>query len=283
MSARSVCSGCLTFGLVTVPVKVYTAASSESISFNYLTPTSVAAGTPRKAAMPLIDPDNGEKIDRASCPRGYEHMKDQFVVFSAEEIKALDAVKNNCIEISEFVEIKEIDFVQVEDSYYLKPDKGGDKGYKLLANVMKEKGRVAIAQWVYRGKEHLALIRPYKGGLILHRLYYSNEVRDFEDNCAVVNISDVENQVAAMLIDKHTKPMFDVKQYHDQHIDRVMAAVETKKAGGNVVFAAAPVVQSNDMLAAMQAMLAGESVTQPAAPEVTPEKPKKAKGKKHVN
>jgi len=256
MAARAVCSGSITFGLVTVPVKLYTAASSESVSFNFISPSSVGKGkTLKKARMPLLDAVNGKEIDRSTCPRGYEYAKGEFVVFSAEEIKKLEATKNSCIEIQEFAEISAVDLIQVEKSYYVKPDKGGDKGYKLLSQVMKEKSVAAIASWTYKGKERLVMVRDYKGGLLLHQLYYVNEVRDFDDNCAAVSLSEPELDIASQLIDQHTTGALDLSKYRDVHVDRVMKAVDQKKAGGEVNIETAAAASSLGTLEAMQAML----------------------------
>lgn len=257
MAARAASSGALTFGLVTVPVKLYTAASGESVKFNFIAPSSVGKGkTLQRAEMPLLDPISGEKINRSTCPKGYEFAKGEYVLFNPEEINKLDAAKNSCIEIKEFVETSSVDLVHIEKSYYLKPDKGGDKGYRLLSQVMKDKGVSAIATWVSRGKENLVMVRPYRNGLVLHQLYYVNEVRDFENNCAVVELSDAEFNIAGQLIEQHMSPKLDLSQYRDKYIDRVLEAVEQKKAGGEINIESAASTSSLDTLAAMQAMLA---------------------------
>ncbi|HUS89510.1 MAG TPA: Ku protein, partial [Desulfosporosinus sp.] len=222
--------------------------------------------------MPLLDPDTNEEVSRSTCPKGYECAKGEFIVFTPEEIKSLDAVKNNCIEIQEFVEAASVDLIHIEKSYYVKPDKGGDKGYKLLSQVMKDKNVAAIATWVSRGKEHLVMVRSYRGGLLMHQLYYKNEVRDFEDNCAAVTISDVETKIAGQLIAQHTTGALDVSKYRDHYIDRVLAAVEQKKAGGEINIETTAPGSALDTLAAMQAMLDGNTDVPPV-----PEKPKKTK------
>jgi len=280
MAARAVSSGVLTFGLVTVPIKLYTAASGEAVKFNYIAPSSVGKGkTLKKTQMPLLDPDTGEKVDRSTCPKGYEYAKGEYVIFTPEEINSLDAGKNNCIEIQEFVETDSVDLIQIEKSYYVKPDKGGDKGYKLLSQVMKDKGVAAVATWVSRGKEHLVMVRPYKGGLLMHQMYYVNEVRDFEDNCAVVAISDAETAIAGQLVAQHTTGAVDLSKYRDGHIDRVMQAVEQKKKGGEINIESTTPGSSLDTLAAMQAMLSGsepeKSEKKKAPKKKAPKKTKK--------
>jgi len=253
MAARAVASGTLSLGLVTVPVKLYTAASSEQIRFNMIAPSG------QKCKMPLLDPETDEEVSRSEAARGYEYEKGKFVFFTAEEIKALEAEKTGAIEIEEFVELESIDLVQIEKSYYVKPDKGGDKGFKLFSAILEEKKKVAIATWVSRGKEQLVAIRPYKGGLILHQLYFSHEVRDYDDNCAKVDISDAEFKVARQIMKKYDKGTFDIKKYRDRYADRVMEVVSQKKNGEQVVIASPEAKQGpSDLFAALQATLDAE-------------------------
>ena len=176
MPARAISSGTLSFGLVSIPFKMYTAASAEGVKFHQL---HEKCGN--RIKYQVYCPTDDEVIERSSLVKGYEYAKGQYVRFEADELKALEEEKTHNLEIIEFVPLDSVDFVYVEKSYYLGPDKGGHKAYRLLAQAMNDTGRVALGHYVARGKSHLVVIRPYKDGLILHQVFYSNEVRDFGD------------------------------------------------------------------------------------------------------
>lgn len=269
MSARAAASGSISFGMVSVPVKFYTSASNEAVSFRMITPN----GNPIK--QKYIDPIDGKEYAFADCKKGYEVEPGKFVIFSQEEIKALESGgAKGCCSIEQFVPIDSVDLVQVESSYYLKPDKGGDKAFKLLASAMEAKSAAAVGQWTNRGKDHLVVIRPYKGGMILHTLYYKNEVRDYEDNCAVLPISDAERQMTGQLIDMLSVAAFDPSQYHDGFTSRVMAAVEAKRLNpeSQVTVANATATAPMDLFAALKASL-GTGLVAPASEPVVDKKP----------
>lgn len=182
MAARAAASGSISFGMVSIPVKYYIAASAEGISFRMITPN----GNPIK--QKYIDPEDGKELSQSDCQKGFEYEK-----------------------------------------------KGGDKAFKLLSNVMEMKNKAAVGQWTNRGRDHLVIVRPYKGGLILHTLFYKNEVRDYDDNCAVLPISDAEMNMASQLIDQLSVNVFDPNQYHDGFTQRVMNAVEKKRIKSNQI------------------------------------------------
>ena len=266
MAARASASGAITFGLVRVPVKMYTAASTESISFKTISPE----GNPIR--QKLVDSVSGTEYTQAQCSKGYEVEKNQYVVFSKEEVQKLeaDAAGKGNVAVSCFVPEETVDFVHVEKSYYLKPDKGGDAAFKLIAGALARNNLCVIGSWTNRGKEHLVQVRPYKGGMILHTLYYSNEVRDYDDNCANIQISGVEEVMADQLIKSLTKPAFDPKLYRDHYTDRVMEAVETKRSGGTVQTIESQKPASMNLFDALKASLSGnvtdEIETAPAKP-----------------
>src|SRR5690606_38983322 len=176
MPARAISSGTISFGLVSIPVKLFTATSSQQVRFNML-----HAETKSRVKQQYILPGSGEVVDRKSLVKGYEYARGQFVVFSEEDLQKLEAEKSSSIDIVEFVPLDSVDLVQVEKTYYLGPDKGGDKAYRLLSESMRETGKVAVGRWAARGKEQLVLIRPYRDGLILHQMFYANEVRAFDE------------------------------------------------------------------------------------------------------
>ena len=287
MAARAIASGVISFGLVSIPVKLYTAASSEQARFNML---DARHGV--RIKQQYISSADGKVLDKTEIIKGYEYARDQFVTFTDEELKALEADRSNHIEIVEFVPISTFDFLQIEKTYYLGADKGGDKAYRLLAESMQRKDKVAVGRWAARGKEQLVLIRPYKDGLVVHQLYYANEVRSFEevDDTAKFTFSDKERDLAERLIDQLSTDEFSPSQYHDDYADRVRAAVDQKVAGQQIVVSAeAPRAQIIDLFEALKKSIAeakkpsaeGKKASEEEAP-MAPSPVKKAEpGKSH--
>jgi DNA end-binding protein Ku len=286
MPSRAIASGVISFGLVSIPVKLYTSASSEQVRFNMLDSRHGV-----RVKQQYYSPADNKVLDKTDIIKGYEYARDQFVTFTEEELKALEADRSNHIEIVEFVPIGTFDFVQIEKTYYLGADKGGDKAYRLLSSAMKQKDRVAVGRWAARGKEQLVLVRPYKEGLILHQLYYSNEVRSFEeaDDTAKVSFSDKELDLAERLIDQLSEDQFSPEKYKDDYADRVRAVVDQKVAGKEVVMAAeAPRAQIIDLFEALKRSIAdakkpgGKSAEKSDEAVMTPRPVKKAEPRKHA-
>jgi DNA end-binding protein Ku len=290
MAARAVLSGTISFGLVSIPVKFFTAAASEQVSFNML--HKKCGG---RLKMQFYCPTDNEVVERSDTFKGYEYAKGQYVTFSEEELKALEADRSSSVEITEFVPVESVDLVQVEKSYYLGPDKGGDKAYRLLGEAMRARGRVAVGRYAARGKEQVVLIRPYdKDGLILHQLYYANEVRAFSevDTGATFSFSDKERELAEKLIEELGSDAFDATKYSDSFSERVRAAVDEKVAGKEITIAPeAPKAQIIDLFEALKKSLAdvqekggpmaGPKKAEPKADvEAEPAPKKKARGKK---
>ena len=280
MAARAISSGTISFGLVAIPVKLFTAASSQQVRFNML--HEKCGG---RVKQQYFCPVDEEIVERGDMVKGYEYSRGQYVLFKDEELKALEAERSNSIEITEFVPLSSVDFVQVEKSYYLGPDKGGDKPYRLLSQCMTEKGVVAVGRWSSRGKEQLVLVRPYgDDGLLLHQLYYENEVRQFDDIDlgARFDFSDVERELALKLIDQLSTEEFDPGKYSDGYEERVRTAVEQKVSGQEVTVAPeAPKVQIIDLFEALKKSLA-DAQNDEAKPIKPPKKaaPKKAASKR---
>jgi len=254
VAPRAVSSGTISFGLVSIPVKLFTAASSEQVSFNML---HKKCGT--RVKMQFICPTDNEVVERSDTTKGFEYARGQYVLFSEEELKAMEAERDNSIEITEFVPLASVDFVQVEKSYYLGPDKGGDKAYRLLSEAMKGKDRVAVGRWAARGKEQLVLVRPYgESGLILHQLYYAPEVRAFDeiDTGAKLSFSGKELELADRLIEQLSTDEFEAEKYEDSYSERVRQAVEQKVQGQEVTVAPeAPKAQIIDLFEALKKSL----------------------------
>lgn len=269
MPARAVASGVISFGLVSIPVKLYTAASSEQVRFNMLDSRHGV-----RIKQQYYSPVDNKVLEKEEIIKGFEYARDQFVTFTEEELKTLEADRSNHMEIVEFVPISTFDFVQIEKTYYLGADKGGDKAYRLLSEAMRAKEKVAVGRWAARGKEQLVLIRPYKDGLILHQLYYANEVRAFDEanDSATFTFSEKERELAERLIDQLSSDEFEAEKYKDDYADRVRAAVEQKVAGKEVVVSAeAPRAQIIDLFEALK-----KSIAEAKKPPQAEPKPKKA-------
>jgi DNA end-binding protein Ku len=254
MPARAIASGVISFGLVSIPVKLYTAASSEQVRFNMLDSRHGV-----RIKQQYISSADGKVLDKNEIIKGYEYARDQFVTFTDEELKALEADRSNHVEIVEFVPLETFDFIQIEKTYYLGADKGGDKAYRLLSESMDRKDRVAVGRWAARGKEQLVLLRPYKDGMVMHQLYYADEVRSFEevDDTAKFTFSDKERELAERLIDQLSTDEFRPTEFHDDYADRVRAAVDQKVAGQQIVVAAeAPRAQIIDLFEALKKSIA---------------------------
>jgi DNA end-binding protein Ku len=233
MPPHSIGSGTLSFGLVSIPVRLFSSSnSSAGISFNLL--HEKCGG---RIKQQQLCPACNEVLDRSQLVKGYEFAKDQYVRFNDEELKKLESAANSSIDINEFVPIDQVDPIYFERSYFLGPDKGGDKAYRLLCDAMKKSGRVALAKYVMRGKENLVLIRPVQDGLMLHTMLFADEVRDFSeiDKGKGATIKPGEMDLAVRLIDELANDKFQPEQYHDEYRDRVMAVVEQKVEGKEIV------------------------------------------------
>src|SRR2546427_5249370 len=212
MAPHSIGSGTISFGLVSIPVRLYTAASSASVSFNLL-----HAKCGSRIKQQTFCPVCNEVVDRASLVRGYEFAKDQYVRMTDDELKALEGEASKVIDIAEFVPLESVDPIYFEKTYFLGPDKGGDKAYRLLAEAMAKTDRGALATFVMRIKESLVLIRPAQGGLMLHTMYFADEVRDFGevDKGEAATIKEGELELAVRLIAELSHEAFKPEQYQD--------------------------------------------------------------------
>jgi DNA end-binding protein Ku len=243
---RSTNSGTISFGLVSIPVKFYTSASSQGVAFNLLTPKGG-----NRVQQKNFDSVTGEEVTFADCDKGYEVAKGEYVRFTKDELKSLEAeCEAKAIDITEFIPVASFDPIAIEKTYYLGPDKGADKGYVLLSQAMTESGRVAVAQWNSRGKEHLVVIRPYKEGLVLHQMFYANEIRDFSEIEVALRqpISPQEHKMALKLLSTLSSDEFDPSQYEDSYTARVKKAVEDKLSGGTIKAAPADAVKVGSIL-----------------------------------
>jgi DNA end-binding protein Ku len=193
-------------------------------------------------------------VEREDLVRGFQHAKDQYVPITEEELESLEADANKSIDLKEFIPLASMDPVYFENTHYLGADKGGEKPYRLLADAMAKSGRVAIAELVSRGKEQLVLIRPYKNGLVLHTLYYWNEVRDFKQvpKGENVKVSQQELELGVDLIDKLSAE--DPENYKDEYRIRVLAMLDEKSKGKEVTIAAPPPERGGKVVNIMEAL-----------------------------
>ncbi|MBK8217449.1 MAG: Ku protein [Myxococcales bacterium] len=261
MAARAIASGTISFGLVSIPIKLYTAASPKGVSFNML---HAKCGSRMK--QQYLCPIDDEVVDRKDMVKGYEHTKDSYVRFTEEEIKALEAERSNQLELLEFVPSDTVDFVSIEKTYYLGPDKGGDRAYALLSQSLERAGRMAVGKLSQRGKENLVLVRPYKKGLVLHEVYYADEVRAFDEveTGGSFDFKPIELELADKLIEQLAQDRFEPSRFRDEYAARVLAAVEQKIAGNEVTVAEeAPKAQIIDLLEALKRSVAATMSTAP--------------------
>jgi DNA end-binding protein Ku len=257
MPPRSIGSGTISFGLVSIPIRLFVATHSEQPSFNLIHQTCGS-----RIRQQVFCPRCERSVERGELVKGYAVAKDQYVTFGADELKALETAASSAIEIQEFVPLADVDPVFFASSHYLGPDKGGEKAYRLLAQSMRETGRVALAQHVSRGKEHLVLIRPFADGLTLHTLYYADEIRPFDeiDRGGEVTVRDGERELATRLISELSAERFDASGYRDHYRDRLDEAVTRKVEGQETVAATAATEAPRviDLMEALKQSLASE-------------------------
>ena len=264
MPAHAIGSGTISFGLVSIPIKLYTAAASQAVSFNLL-----HAKCGSRIKQQTFCPTCNETVERAALVRGYEFAKDQYARVTDEELKALEGEASKIIDIAEFVPLKSVDPIYFEKTYYLGPDKGGDKAYRLLADAMAKHERVALAKFVMRGKESLVLVRAAQGGLMLHTMYFADEVRSFGeiDRGESAKIKAGELELALQLIDGLASEAFEPGRYADEYRQRVLDLVN-RKVEGREVTAVGPQVQRAqviDLMEALKQSLAKRMAARPAA------------------
>ncbi len=256
MAARPIGSATVSFGLVSIPVSIYSASQSASdVSFNVL-----HKGCGARLKQQYVCSKDGSVVPREETVKGYEYAKGQYVLFSAEELKALEEKSTQTVDITEFVPAEKIDPVWFDKSYYLGPDKGGDRAYRLLAKAMQETKRWAIATYAARGKQYLVLVRPLAGGgLVMQQLHYADEVRPFaEVGVPDGEVKDAELKLAVQLTEQVASPAFRPERYEDEAKKRVLELIERKVAGQEVVVAPEeePKGQIVDLMEALKASLA---------------------------
>jgi DNA end-binding protein Ku len=269
--ARPIAGATISFGLVSIPVRLYPATQSKAgVSFNLL---HKKCGSRLK--QQYVCPRDGEQVSRDDMVKGYEFSKDQYVTFTPEELKSLEEKATQSIDIDAFVPLSAIDPIYFERPYYLGPEKGGDKAYRLLTEAMQETGRAALARYAARGKQYLVMLRPSSDGraLILQELLYADEVRPMSE----VPLPDgeareAELKLAKQLIDQIASETFEPSKYHDEVRERIQADIE-RKVQGHDISESAPAPEPAriiDLMAALKASLGKGAGKPEAAPEAAP-------------
>jgi len=273
MAARSIGSGTISFGLVSIPVKLFSATQSQAaISFNLL--HSKCKG--RLKQQYICPRDENQIVERNDMVKGYEVSKDQYVTFTPEELKALEEKASQQIEISEFVPTDKIDPVFFDKAYYLGPEKGADRAYRLLSEAMRATGRTALARYAARGKQYLVQLRPIEGGgLVMQQLMYSDEVRPFSEvEVPQGEVKPAELELAKQIIQQIAEDDFKPEKYEDDVKKRIQEQIQRKVEGQEIDLTPAeqPRTQVIDLMEALKASLAarGEQASEPVGEDRKP-------------
>jgi DNA end-binding protein Ku len=260
MPARSIANATISFGLVSVPVNLYSSAESKaSVSFNML---HKKCGSRLKQQYTC--PKDNEVVTRDETVKGYEFAKDRYVILSAEELKALEEKATSTIDVIEFVPLAKVDREYLDRVYYLGPDKGGDRAYRLLVAALQETGRAALGQYAARGQQHLVLLRPRNGVLVMEQLHYADEVRSpAEVPIPEGEVKPAELALAKQLIEQTANDTFEPEKYRDTVRERVMEMINRKVDGQDITAEATPEGGGTKIIDLMEALKASLSAPKP--------------------
>ena len=251
---RAMWSGAISFGLVNIPIKLFTAVNRKSVSFNQIDTRTGARIQYRK-----VSAADGEEVPSEEIAKGYQLSSGEYVLVGDDELAALDPTATRSIDIEQFVDLDEIDPVYYDAAYYVAPDKAARKPYALLTRAMEEQNKVAIARFVMRSKQYLAALRPKDGVLVMSTMVYADELNDPDqlvdgDDVSDVDVSDRELTMATQLVESLTEP-FEPERYEDTYRNQVLELIDRKAAGEEVVAAPTPVAEDKvvDLMAALEA------------------------------
>lgn len=278
MAARSIASLTLSFGLVSIPVKLYSATeSAASVRFNLL------AKDGSRVKQQYVSEKDQAVVPRSEMVKGYEFEKDRFVLFTPEELKALEEGTSHSIDIVSFIPEKAIDPIFYDKAYLLAPDKRGGKPYALLREAMKKSGRCALAKWSWKSRQYVVQVRAVEDGLVLQQLLYADEVRSLKElDIEPVTVSPAELQLALQLIDQISEDAYDPGQFEDEEKKRILAAIDEKISGKQIVASTRDeepgTGQVIDLMDALRASIgrrpgavpAGKGIAKTASAKVTP-------------
>jgi len=275
MAARSIGSLTISFGLVAIPVKLYTATQSAGrISFNLL---HSKCGSRLKQQYVCLKEE--VVVERDEIVKGYEFAKDQYVMFSPEEIKALEEAGSQAIDVTEFVPVESIDPIYFERTYYLAPDKGGQKPYALFTKALQDSKRVAVGRWAARGQEHIVALRPLDGVMVMQQLLFASELRPpTEVEVPKMDVREPELKLAKQLIEQQSSTAFDPTAYTDEVRARIESAIQKKVEGQEIAVSEAPAEKTGkviDLMAALRASLEKTDTARGEAAKLDSRKPPK--------
>jgi len=268
MEARSIASLTISFGLVAIPVKLYSATlSTGRIAFNML-----HAKDGSRLRQQYICEKEGKPVERKDIVKGYEFAKGQYVMFTPEELKALEEAGSHAVNVTEFVPLASVDPIYFDRAYYLAPDKGGAKPYTLFSKALRSTGQCAIGRWANHGREHIVLLRPLEQGLVMQQLHFAAEVRSMKDlEITEAKISDAELKLAQQLIAQQKSEGFDPSGFVDEVKQRIEAAIEQKVEGKSVFASEEPQPRGADnvidLMDALRASLEGRGKSAPLKAE----------------
>lgn len=273
MPARSIASATISFGLVSVPVNLYSSSESKtSVSFNML---HKKCNT--RIKQQLFCPKDNEVVPREDTVKGYEFAKDQYVVMSTEELKALEEKSSSMIDVLEFIPLAQVQREYMEKVYYLGPDKNGDRAYRLLCEALMETGRAALGQYASKGNSHLVLIRPLNGILVLEQLHYADEVRSTSEvPVPEGQVKPAELALAKQLIEQSSNDHFEPSKYKDTVRERVLETIQRKVDGQDITTSDVVVDGGGKIIDLMEALK--QSLARSKSEPEESEKP--AKGRK---
>ncbi len=258
MAAHSIGSATVSFGLVSVPVQLYAAGESKAnITFNWLHKKDGA-----RLKQQYVCSKDGEKVERDEMIKGYEFSKGQYVTFTPDELKALEERATGAIDIVEFLPAEKVDRIYLDRTYFLGPDKGGERAYKLLAEALEKTKRVAIGQYAARGKQYLIMVRPMDGGLAMEQLRYADEIRDIaEVPIPKTEVKKPELDLAIKLIDQAATEEFQPEKYKDNVRERMQEQIDRKVEGKQITEEPeeAPKARVLDLMQALKQSLEGEA------------------------
>ena len=276
MAARAIGTLTISFGLVAIPVKLYSATeASKQISFNMLHKTCGS-----RVKQQYICAKEEIPVGRDEIVKGYEFAKDQYVMFSPDELKALEEAGTHAADVTEFVPIQSVDPVYFDKAYYLAPDKGGAKPYALFTKALRESKRCALGRWATRGKEYIVMIRPVDDGLVMQQLLYADEVRSIKEiDIPAMDVKEAELKLARQLIEQQSSNRFDPSEYKDEVGARVRKAIEKKVEGEEITVSEAPAggAQIIDLMEALRASLEKKGAPAAKASKSEPQSRKPAR------
>ena len=276
--AASVWSGYLTFGLISIPVRLFSGASSSGISFNQLHRDDLT-----RVKQQLICPADNKVLERSDIVKGYEYRKNEYVVIEPEEIKQIEPKTAKNMEILEFVKASEVDPVYFDSSYYMMPEEAGRRPYALLTNALAESEYVGIAKLTMHNREYTVFLRPHEGGMMLHTMYYEEEVRKVEGFGAPdVELKDAEVKVAHQLIEALAAE-WEPEKFKDDFQENLKNLIQTKLEGGKIAEVEKPkkIAPVVDLMAALKQSLAQmEGKKKPAATTAVAEAPPRKRAKR---